>query len=63
MGTVTPISTKDYLLKKKELDENIQWYGKTIAEVDAQQNARRNVYKNLQKELYELELNYYANGV
>lgn len=54
--------TAEYLIKKKVLEENIQWYAKTINEVDAQQVARRSVYHNLQQELYELESNYYKGN-
>lgn len=54
--------TAEYLIKKKALEESIQWYTKTINEVDAQQAVRRSIHLNLQQDLYELEFNYYKGN-
>lgn len=55
------ISTKTYLIRKKELEDSIGWYAKTIASIDGQQTRRKFELNNLLTELNELERNY-TNG-
>lgn len=58
-----PISTNKtaiYLDAKKETEEAIGWYVKTIEAVEKQQDGRRKHLELLKNNLYELEKNYYA---
>ena len=57
-----PTSTKHYLTTKKAIQESIAWYTKTISLIDKQQESRRHALENLQKQLYDLEKDYYNNG-
>ncbi len=61
-GTVRSIDTVEYLKKKKDLQDSIHWYQKTIYEVDKQQGKRRRTLDDMQNQLYLLEKDYYTNG-
>lgn len=52
------ISTSDYLIKKKELENNIEWYEKTISTIDEQQDKRRSALFCLKYDLNKLKENY-----
>lgn len=55
-----PLSTKDYLTRKKPIQESIVWYTKTIDLIDNQQASRRHALENLKQQLHDLEKEYYS---
>lgn len=57
--TAMPISTEDYLIEKKALEENIDWHIKTINTIDLQNDQRRERLKYLEERLYNLQKEYY----
>lgn len=57
-----PISTKDYLIEKKAIQESIDWLSKTIDSIDRQQDVRRARLQFQQENLFSLEKEYYTNG-
>lgn len=53
-------STGNYLIEKKQLEESISYYIKTICEVDRQQEVRRAALADLQDLLHKLERDFYG---
>jgi hypothetical protein len=49
-----------YLIRKKELENQIDWYNRTISEIEKQQSQRRRKQYELVYELYKLEGDYYG---
>ena len=57
-----PSKTIDYIREKNELQKSIEWYVKTLQEIDKQQQDRRRRLDELREQLYNLEEDYYTNG-
>ena len=57
-----PSKTIDYINEKNELQKSIEWYVKTLQEIDKQQQDRRRRLDELREQLYNLEEDYYTNG-
>jgi prefoldin subunit 5 len=51
-------STKDYLLEKKDLEEAIGWYAKTIRDVEEQNRKRKITLEHLMHRLSQIEEEY-----
>lgn len=60
---ITNNKTVKYLTRKKEVQESIYWYSDAINKIEAQQEVRRQTLKDLQQELFNLEKEYYNNGI
>lgn len=54
--------TVEYIRNKNELQKSIDWYVRTLQEIDKQQETRRRVLADLKEQLYTLEKDYYTNG-
>lgn len=50
----------DFLIKKHDLQKSIDWYQKTIEEIDKQQHNRKTRLTELQDELFNLENEFYS---
>lgn len=57
-----PISTKDYLRRKHEIQKSIEWYDKNILLISQQQDRRLSALESLRDELNILEKEYRTNG-